>query len=132
MVTAAVGIALDKPVIVSAADTLNEIGVSRTASVGADRNVLPDGEVVPSQLVRNDKIDINNAAITDYKKFPGMFPHAAGQIASHGPYKSVDDLQLLNSANPSDKALFKKYKSELIALPPGRMFVERLNGRQSQ
>ncbi len=25
----------------------------------------------------------------DYKQFPGMYPTAAGKIASHGPYKSV-------------------------------------------
>ena len=61
-----------------------------------------------------------------------MYPHAAGQIASHGPYQSVDDLQKIPTATEADKKLFKKYKNEFVALPPGRMFKERLNGRQSQ
>ena len=77
------------------------------------------------------KIDVNNALVTDYKQLPGMYPHAAGQIASHGPYRSVDELFKLATATDSDKKLFKKYKSELCALPPGRMFNERINARQS-
>ena len=124
--------------------------------VGADRNAVPDEEIIPSQLTQPGKVDINNAPVTDYKRFhsrvnqylriislqtpviiflyrfPGMFPHAAGQIASHGPYKSVDDLYQLPSASANDKALFKKYEKELVALPPGRAFVERLNARHSQ
>jgi hypothetical protein len=78
--------------------------------IGADSNDLPEGEIVPSQLVKFDKIDINNSPISDYKPLPGMYPHAAGQIASHGPYKSVDDLQKIPTATEADKKLFKKYK----------------------
>ena len=61
-----------------------------------------------------------------------MYPHAAGQIASHGPYKSVNDLQQIKTANARDKELFRKFADEFTTLPPGRMFIERLNGRQSQ
>lgn len=77
--------------------------------------------MIPSQLAKPDKVDINNTPITEYKKFPGMYPHAAGQIAAHGPYKSVDDILSLPSANEKDKALFKKYLKEFIVLPPGKM-----------
>ena len=49
-------------------------------NVGSERNTLPENEIVPSQLAKSDKVDINNAQISDYKKFPGMYPHAAGQI----------------------------------------------------
>lgn len=35
--------------------------------IGSDSNDLPEGEVVPSQLVKLDKIDINNSPINDYK-----------------------------------------------------------------
>lgn len=92
---------------------------------------INDYEVVPSQMAMPGKIDVNNALVTDYKQLPGMYPHAAGQIASHGPYRSVDELFKLATATDSDKKLFKKYKSELCALPPGRMFNERINARQS-
>jgi hypothetical protein len=40
----------------------------------------------------SDKIDLNNANVRVYARFPGMYPSAAGKIVSHGPYKSVSDL----------------------------------------
>ena len=52
---------------------------------------------------------------------------AAGLIASHGPYQSVRDLMKIPSATSRDKELFTKYRAELIALPPGRQFYERIN-----
>lgn len=99
--------------------------------IGAAVNDLPDNEVPPSQLAMPGKIDVNNALVTDYKRLPGMYPHAAGLIASHGPYQSVRDLAKIPGANENDKRLFVKYASELVALPPGRMFNERINARQS-
>ena len=67
----------------------------------------------------------------DYKIFPGMYPHAAGQIASHGPYASVKDIYNINGLTENDKKLFKKYEKEFIANPPGRSFNERVNSRVS-
>ena len=60
-----------------------------------------------------------------------MYPHAAGLIASNGPYRSVNDLQKLAAATTNDKALFRKYHDSLVALPPSRQFYERINARQS-
>lgn len=67
----------------------------------------------------------------DYKQFPGMYPSAAGKIASHGPYASVNDIYKIPGISDHDKEMFKKYERELTVLPPGRMFVERINQRQS-
>ena len=92
---------------------------------------MPDYEIVPSQMAPSDKTDVNAATIDTYKRFPGMYPHAAGQIASNGPYQSVEDLFKIKTANAEDKKLFRKYRKELTALPPGRMFNERMNARQS-
>lgn len=110
--------------ILIAASSFNNPSFATDSMIGADRNVIPDNEIIPSQLSKSDKIDINNAGIADYKKFPGMFPHAAGQIASHGPYASIKDIYNIPSANGQDKALFKKYEKELVVLPPGRNFEE--------
>tara|TARA_B100000524_G_scaffold293615_1_gene168358 strand:+ start:1165 stop:1653 length:489 start_codon:yes stop_codon:yes gene_type:complete len=60
--------------------------------VGPEKNAISDYELVPSQRAPPTKIDINNAKVTDYMPLRGMYPHAAGVIASHGPYQSVDDL----------------------------------------
>jgi len=70
--------------------------------------------------------------VSDYKVLPGFYPHAAGQICSHGPYNQVKDIYDIKGLTPRDKELFKKFEKEFIVLPPGRMFVERLNARQSQ
>jgi hypothetical protein len=35
----------------------------------------------------SDKIDVNNANVRVYSRFPGMYPSVAGKIVSHGPYK---------------------------------------------
>ena len=67
----------------------------------------------------------------DYKQFPGMYPHAAGMIASHGPYSTVSDIYKIPGLTENDKKVFKKYENELTVLPPGRMFKERINQRQS-
>ena len=83
-------------------------------------------------LTRNlASADVNNAMVTDYKRLKGMYPHAAGLIASNGPYRTVDDLYKLPGATEHDKALFKQYRAELVAMPPGRTFYERINARQS-
>ena len=99
--------------------------------VGAAFNGISEYEVVPSQQAGTGKIDINNAFVTDYKQRRGMFPHAAGLIASNGPYSSVNDIMKLPGANENDKKLFAQYKHMLVALPPGRTFNERINARQS-
>lgn len=95
-------------------------------------NPIPDNEYVPSQQARSDKIDINSAFVGDYKKFSGFFPHAAGMIASNGPYNKVSDIYNIPGITENDKKLFKQYEKELIALPAMyRQFNERINGRVS-
>ena len=103
----------------------------RDFMVGPEKNAINDYEIVPMQMAGTGKIDVNNALITEYKQFPGMYPHAAGLIASHGPYRSVSDLMKIDGATDRDKELFRKYKAELVAMPPGRQFYERINSRQS-
>ena len=60
-----------------------------------------------------------------------MYPSAAGKIASNGPYASVKDIYKIPDLTARDKELFKKYEREFTTLPPGRMFEERINQRQS-
>ena len=67
----------------------------------------------------------------EYKQFPGMFPHAAGKIASNGPYDKVSDIYKIEGLTANDKKVFKMYQSEWTANPPGRMFDERINARVS-
>jgi len=63
--------------------------------------------------------------------FPGLYPHAAGLIASNGPYNDVSDIFKIEGLTANDKALFSKYQKEFTVNPPGRMFDERVNQRVS-
>lgn len=92
---------------------------------------LPDGEVETSQLPTGDKIDLNGAFVDEYKQLRGMFPHAAGKIASNGPYRKVSDIFKIEGITENDIKLFKKYENEFTVLPPGRTFNERINARVS-
>mmetsp|Transcript_6403 Transcript_6403/g.11394 ORF Transcript_6403/g.11394 Transcript_6403/m.11394 type:complete len:161 (+) Transcript_6403:206-688(+) len=106
---------------------------ARPRAAAATSNTFMNDEVnfEPSQQQRSEKVDINGAFVVDYKAFPGFFPHAAGKIASNGPYKTVKDIYNIPGITENDKAMFKKYEKELTVLPPGRMFKERINQRQS-
>lgn len=68
----------------------------------------------------------------EYTSLPGMFPHAAGKIASHGPYKTVADIYKIPNLTDHDRQMFKKYEHLFAVNPPGRRtFDERLNARVS-
>ncbi len=43
----------------------------------------------------------------------------------------LQDIYNIPGVSVNDKAMFKKYQAELTVLPPGRMFKERINQRQS-
>lgn len=60
-----------------------------------------------------------------------MFPHAAGKIASHGPYAAVSDIYRIAGLTDHDKEVFRKYEQYLTANPPGRAVAERINARVS-
>merc|ERR1711924_299246 len=57
-----------------------------------------------------DKVDINNANVMAYRQFPGMYPTAAGFIASHGPYKQVADIYKEPGLADNIKDIIQKYE----------------------
>merc|ERR1719486_1507636 len=63
-------------------------GAATGAAVAAPAFADTDYAGLP-YLGGSEKIDINNANVRVYAKLPGMYPGAAGKIASNGPYKSV-------------------------------------------
>jgi hypothetical protein len=95
-------------------------------------NPIPDNEYVPSQRVKGDKLDLNSAFVGDYKRLAGFFPHAAGMIASNGPYEKVSDIYKIKGLTANDKKLFKQYEDEFVVKPVNkRQFNERINARVS-
>merc|ERR1712217_144870 len=76
----------------------------------------------------SDKVDINNANVQAYRQFPGMYPTAAGAIASNGPYKNVSEVYDIPGLDEKVKAIIKKYEGNLIALPASpAYFIDRIN-----
>ena len=76
----------------------------------------------------SDKVDLNNANVQAYRQFPGMFPYAAGQIATHGPYKQVSDIYNIPNLDPKLAAFMKKYESNFVVLPANEAyFIDRIN-----
>ncbi|KAH8051771.1 hypothetical protein JL722_10605 [Aureococcus anophagefferens] len=121
-----------------------------STGVGADRNAVdapqPQQMVMPGSAAprprapsprpetpspRPAELDVNSATVTEYKQFAGMYPSVAGKIASHGPYGSIGDVDKLANFSPTEAKIFKANQKEFTVLPPGRMFIERINQRQS-
>merc|ERR1712039_527406 len=76
----------------------------------------------------SDKVDINNANVQAYRQFPGMYPTAAGAIATHGPYKDVSEVYDIPNLAPALKEIIKKYEKNLVCLPASpAYFLDRIN-----
>merc|ERR1719277_1480079 len=75
-----------------------------------------------------DKVDLNNANVQAYRQFPGMYPTAAGFIATHGPYQQVSDIYNIPNVPENVKAIFKKYEGNFVVLPANdAYFIDRIN-----
>ena len=90
----------------------------RSGAFTQETYFLDDNYIPSSQLSPTDKVDVNSAFVGEYKQFRGMYPHAAGKIASHGPYQSIRDIYNIEGLTKNDLELFKTYESELTCLPP--------------
>jgi hypothetical protein len=76
----------------------------------------------------SEKIDVNNANVRVYSRFPGMYPTVAGKIVSHGPYKTVADLYSISGLTEQEKSILKKYESKFITLEPAPEYtIDRIN-----
>lgn len=76
-----------------------------------------------------DKIDLNNANIRAYLRIAGMYPNAAGKIASNNtPLKSVSDVYNIKGLTEAEKAVIKKNEARFVVLEPKPEYViDRMN-----
>lgn len=90
-------------------------------------NAIIDYENV-GLLGGSEIVDINNANVRAYLKMPGMYPSAAGKIASNGPYNSVSDIYNIPGLTSKEKEVMKKYESKFTAKAPSADYViDRIN-----
>jgi len=105
--------AVDRRIIF--ANAITAVALFPPFAVSALNTIPADNEIIKEQRTVTGKLDINNAPVADYMKYPGLYPQIGGKIANNGPYKSVKDVyKFLTSA---EKSKLKEYKSELIATP---------------
>ncbi|KAA8491840.1 Photosystem II 12 kDa extrinsic protein, chloroplastic [Porphyridium purpureum] len=104
-----------------AAAAVAAFGVAR----GANAEMEYEGVMY---LGGSDKIDVNNANIRAYTKYPGMYPNIAREIVKNGPFESVDDVLKIETLTATQKSVVEKYKNNLIALPSRPEYViDKLN-----
>jgi photosystem II PsbU protein len=74
----------------------------------------------------SDQVDVNNANIRVYTRFPGMYPTIAGLIVKNGPYKDTADIKakLGDKLTPAMQSIYAKYEKNFVALKPAPEYVE--------
>ncbi|GAB0490029.1 hypothetical protein MMPV_001258 [Pyropia vietnamensis] len=75
----------------------------------------------------SEVVDINNANVRAFMKYPGMYPTLAGKIATHGPYAAVEDVMNIPGLTSEQKELLNKYKNKMVALRPTPEYVSGLS-----
>jgi len=68
-------------------------------------------------------VDINNANVRAYMKYPGMYPTLAGMIAKHGPYAKASDVMDIPGLTEQQKEILKKYEDKMVVLRPTPEYV---------
>ena len=66
----------------------------------------------------SDIVDVNNANIRVYTRFPGMYPTIAGKIVKKGPYASLDEMFQKVPFTAAELTVIDKYMKNLAALEP--------------
>lgn len=102
-------------------------GLAGAAIIAAPAAAFADTEYpnVPF-LGGSDQVDVNNANIRVYTRFPGMYPTIAGIIIKNGPYANKDEIKSKNAEKftPAMKEVYAKYEKNFVALKPAPEYVE--------
>lgn len=70
------------------------------------------------------KLDINNANVQAFTKYPGLYPTIAGKIVQNAPYESIDELLEIPGLSDREKALIEANLDEFGITPPDPALVE--------
>mmetsp|Transcript_6497 Transcript_6497/g.15277 ORF Transcript_6497/g.15277 Transcript_6497/m.15277 type:complete len:161 (-) Transcript_6497:191-673(-) len=113
--------------------TMQADGVSRrdalAAAAGAAIVAAPLGASATVEYANvpflggSDVVDVNNANVRVYTRFPGMYPTVAGKLVKYGPYTSFDDIISRKQFTSAEKEVLKKYQKNLTALEPAPEYV---------
>jgi photosystem II PsbU protein len=110
------------------------IGVQVDAAMAAGQSFSNPSLLLASEL-RNavddklstaygSKLDINNANVQAFTKYPGLYPTIAGKIVQNAPYESVEDLLDIPGLSDREKDLIQNNLAEFALTPPDPALVE--------
>merc|ERR1712216_1059420 len=110
---------------VSRRDILSGLAGAAVVAAPAIANADVEYPNVP-YLGGSDTVDVNNANIRVYTKFPGMYPTIAGVIVKNSPYTSPENIfeKVEPKLSPEQQAIFSKYKKNLVALKAAPEYQE--------
>jgi hypothetical protein len=77
----------------------------------------PDHIIHPA-VGGSDIVDVNNANIRVYTRFPGMYPTIARKIVKGIPYASIDEMLQKQAFTTEELQILDKYLKNLAALEP--------------
>ena len=70
------------------------------------------------------KLDINNANVQAFTKYPGLYPTLARKILTNSPYKSVEEVLQLPGLTDRQISILKANLDNFTATPPDPALVE--------
>ena len=70
------------------------------------------------------KLDLNNANVQGFRKFPGLYPTLARKILLNAPYESVDDVLDLPGLSEPQLEILRKNLDNFTVTAPDSAFVE--------
>lgn len=70
------------------------------------------------------KVDLNNSAIPEFRKFRGFYPTLASTIIKNAPYEKVEDVLNIPSLTESQKERLQANLDNFTVTPPTAVFLE--------
>ncbi len=96
-----------------------------SAEGGAIRNAADDKLVETA-----GKLDLNNANVRAFIKYPGLYPTLARKVVENAPYQKVEDVFNIPGLSERQKEALKSNIGNFTVTPPEKALVEgfdRLN-----
>ena len=71
-----------------------------------------------------EKIDLNNANVRTFARFPGMYPTIAGMILRNSPFDSVEEVYDMPGLTDRQIEILDMHKDKFIVTPPETAIIE--------
>jgi len=72
----------------------------------------------------SEKLDINNAAVRAFSKYPGMYPTIATIVIKNAPYSKVEDVLKIPNLTAKQKEILEANIGNLIVTDPDAALVQ--------